>query len=36
MNFSYRFGFIGTGNMGFAIMKGLLKTLRKMLNGQKM
>ncbi len=26
MNFSYRFGFIGTGNMGFAIMKGLLKT----------
>ena len=25
MGFSYQFGFIGAGNMGFAIMKGLLK-----------
>lgn len=26
MKFQYTFGFIGAGNMGFAIMKGLLKT----------
>lgn len=26
MEFAYKFGFIGAGNMGFAIMKGLLKT----------
>ena len=26
MEFRYQFGFIGAGNMGFAIMKGLLKT----------
>lgn len=25
MSFAYQFGFIGAGNMGFAIMKGLLK-----------
>lgn len=26
MNFSYKYGFIGMGNMGYAMLKGLLKT----------